>query len=239
MYSGKSSGFAGSGSLPISPLSCSVLSVAVSFVHLELNRISLCVIVQLPGHLMNLMVPFFQLTSGLCLTNQSCPKNMSIPSKSITATSRVSLWPLISTSRGATLVTSPFFVPSALNTSKEKLIFFVWILFSLTSCSSIPVWVHPESTNALTFRFLPFFVLTCACTLSSFFPSLVWRFGIMYLFWDFTWKISRTMPTRDLCQNPAPCRSCLLRLIPLLVSCVSSSSAFLCNPWRCVLSSHI
>ena len=125
MYLGRSSGFVGSGSLPISPLSCSVLSVTISFVRLELNHISLCVIIQLPGHLVNLMVPVFQLTSGLCLTNQSCPKNMSVLSKSVTTASSVSLCPLISTSRGATLVTSPFFVPSVLNTSKEKSIFLV------------------------------------------------------------------------------------------------------------------
>jgi len=102
IYSGRSSGFVLSGSLLILPLSCSILSVTVSLVRLELNHISLCVIVQLPRHLVNLMVPFLQLTSGLCLTSQSCPKNISIPFKSITATSRVSLCLLISNSRGAT-----------------------------------------------------------------------------------------------------------------------------------------
>ena len=74
---------------------------------------------------MNLMVLFFQLTSGLCLTSQSCSRNMSIPSKSITATSRVSLCLLILISRSATLVTSLFLVPLVLNTSKEKSIGFV------------------------------------------------------------------------------------------------------------------
>ena len=196
MYSGKSSGFVLSGFLPISPLFYSVLSVAISLVCLELNRMFLCIIVQLPEHLVNLMVPFFQLTSGLCLTSQSCPKNISVLSKSVTAASRVSLCLLISISRGATLVTSPFFVPSALNTSKEKSIDFIWILLSLTNCSSIPVWMHPESTSALTSNFLPFFVFTFACTFNSLFPSLVRRFGIIYLlFWDFTWKISCTVPT--------------------------------------------
>ena len=190
MYSGKSSGFVLSGPLPTLPLSCSV-----SFVLLELNRISLCVIVQLPGHLVNLIVLFFQLTSGLCLTNQSCSKNMSVLSKSVTAASSFYLWLLILISRGAILVTSLFFVLSALNTSKEKSIDFVWIFSSLTSCLLIPVWVHLESTNALTFSFLPFFVLTFACTFNSLFPLLAWRFRITYLFWEFTWEISYTMPT--------------------------------------------
>ena len=71
MYSGKSSGFVLSGSLLISPLSCYLVSVvSVAFVLLVLNLISLCFIVQLLEHLVNLMVPFFQLTSGLCLTSQ-------------------------------------------------------------------------------------------------------------------------------------------------------------------------
>ena len=126
MYSGKSSGFVLSGFFPILPLSCSCLSsVSMSLVCLELNHISLCVIVQFPEHLINLMVPFFQLTSRLCLTNQSCPKNISVPSRSIMAASRDSLCPLITTSRSAILVTSQFFVPSALITLKEKSIFFV------------------------------------------------------------------------------------------------------------------
>ena len=125
MYSGKSSRFVLSGFLPILPLSCSVLSIAISLVCLELNHMSLYVIVQLPGHLVNLIVLFLQLTSRLCLTSQSCPKNISVLSKSVTTAFRVSLCPLISISRGTTLVTSLFFVPSALNTSKEKSIDFV------------------------------------------------------------------------------------------------------------------
>ena len=132
--------------------------------------------------------------------------------------------------------TSPFLVLSALNTSKEKSIAFVWILFSLTSCSSIPVWVHPESTRAFTFNFFPFFVLMFACTFNFLFPPLALQFGIIYFLEEFICLISHTMPTQDCLQNPAPCRSCLLCLILLLVSCVSSSFAFLCNPWRYVLS---
>ena len=218
MYSGKSSVFVLSGFFLISPLSCFLLSVvSVALVLLDLNCMSSCFIVQFPEHLVNLIVPFFQLTSRLCLTSQSCPRNMSVPSKFITATSRVSLCLLISTSRDATLVTSPFFVLSVLNTSKEKFISLVWILLSLTNCSSIPVFVHPESTIAFTFNFLPFFVLTFTCTFNFFFPLLVQWFGIMYLlFWEFTWEISCTMPTWDLHQNPI-CSGCLHHLFPFII----------------------
>ena len=151
MYSGKSSWFVLSSSFLISLLSCSLLSiVSIALVHLDLNCMSLCFIVQFPGHLVNLIVLFFQLTSRLCLTNQSCPRNMSVLFRSVTAASRVSLCPLISISRDATLVTSLLFIPSVLNTSKEKLISLVWILLSLTSCLLISVCVHLESTSALS-----------------------------------------------------------------------------------------
>ena len=233
MYLGRSSKFILSDSFPISPLSYSWLFfVPISLVCLELNRISLCVIVQFPGHLVNLMVPFLQLTSRLCLTSQSYPKNISIPFKSVTAASKVSLYPLISIFRGATLVISPFFVPSALNTSKEKSIDFIWILLSLTNCLSIPVWVHPESTNAFTFRLLPFFVLIFACTFNFCFPLLLWRFGITYLFWEFAWEISYTVPTWDLCQN-STLLSCCLHYLILLGPFTSLLSVSLYSPWQC------
>ena len=142
IYSSKSSGSVLSGFFLISPLSCFLLSVVfVALVLLELNHMSLCFIVQFPGHLVNLIIPFFQLTSGLCLTNQLCPRNMSVPSRSVTPASKVSLCPLISIPRGATLVTSLFFVPLVLNTSNKKFIGLVWILLSLTSCLLIPVCI--------------------------------------------------------------------------------------------------
>ena len=133
--------------------------------------------------------------------------------------------------RSAFLVTSSFFVPSVLNTSKEKFISFVWILLSLTNCSSIPVCVYPESTSAFTFSFFPFLVLTFAYIFNSFFPSLVWWFGIMYLFWIFTWEIFCTMPTRDLHQNLVLLSCCLHRLI-LLGPFSSSLSTSLYNLWQ-------
>ena len=191
-----------------------------------------------PGHLVNLIVLFFQLTFGLCFTSQSCFRNIFIPSKSITAASSVSLCPLISISSSATLVTSPFFILSALNTSKEKFISFIWILFFLTSCLLIPVCVHPESTSAFTFNFLLFFVLTFTCTFSSFFPSLLQWFRIIYSFWDFIWEISYTVPTWDLHQNPA-LLSCHLCHLILLEPFSSLLSAFLCSIWQYVLPCHI
>ena len=120
IYSSKSSGFVLSGSFPISPLSYVVISIiCVLFV---LNHTSWCFIIQLSGHLINFIVPFFQLTSGLCLTSQSYPRNISVLFKSVTVTSSYSLCPFILTSRGATLMISLFFVPSALNTLNEKFI---------------------------------------------------------------------------------------------------------------------
>ena len=179
----------------------------------------------------------FQLTSRLCLTSQLWSKNISILFKSITAASSVSLCPLISISRGIIFVTSPFFVPSVLKTLNEKFIGLVWILLSLTSFSSILVCVHPESTSALSFNFFPFFIFMSACTSNSHFPSLFQRFGITYLFWDFTWEISCTVLTRDLCQNP-PHSSCLHCLIfPGLF--YSSLLVSLCNLWWYILLCHI
>ena len=180
IYSGKSTGFVLSSSFPISPLSCVVISIVC--VLLVLNLMSWCFIVQLSRYLVNFIVPLFQLTSGLYLTSQLCLRNISVPFKSVTAASSCFLCPFISTSRGAILVTSLFFVPSVLNTSNEKFIGLVWILLYLTNCSSIPVCVYLESTSVFTLIFLLFFVFMSACTFNSLFPLLFWWFGIIYLF---------------------------------------------------------
>ena len=188
---------------------------------------------QCSGHLVNRIVLFFQLTSGLCLTSQSWPRNISIPSRFVTTASNCSVYLSISISRGATLVTSPFFVPSALKTLNEKLIGFVGIFLSLTNCSSIPMCVHSESTNVLISSFFPFFVLIFACTFNSCFPLLFRQFEITYLFWEFTWEISCTVPTRDHCQNPP--LSCCLHCLSLSWLFYSSLFASSCNPLQCVL----
>jgi len=68
----------------------------------------------------NYILPSFQFTSVLCLTNQLYPRNMFISFRSITEALICFLYLLISTSSDAILVTSLFLVPSALNISKEK-----------------------------------------------------------------------------------------------------------------------
>ena len=132
-----------------------------------------------------------------------------MPFKSVTAVSSYLLCLFILISKNTTLVTSPFFILSALKTLNEKLISFIWILLSLTSYSLISVCVHPELTNALILRFFLFFIFTFACTFNSF-SELLYQLEIIYLLWDFT-KISCTMPTQDLLQNSSACLlSCLI-----------------------------
>ena len=185
------------GSLPIFTLFYSLLPIAC--VLLVLNSISWCFILQLSEHLINFIVLFFQLTSELYLTNQLWSKNMSVLLKSITTASSCFLCLLISISRSTTLVTSLFFISSILKILNEKFISLVCICFSLTSCSSISVCVHPESTSVLILRFLPFFVFTFTHTFNSL-SILLCQFGIIYLLWDFTGEISHTVPTWDLLQ---------------------------------------
>ena len=148
--------------------------VSIACILLVLNSIFWYFILHDPRHLVNYILPFFQFTSGLCLTNQSCSKNMSTPFKSITATSMYSLYLLILISSGATFVTFLFLVPSVLYTLNEKFIGLVYILLSLTSCLSIPMWVHLESTSASICNSFPFFVLIFTCMLSSFSLLFLW-----------------------------------------------------------------
>ena len=137
MYSSRSSGFVGSGSFPISDLSLFCISFAC--VLLVLNSIFWYFILYDSGYLVNHILPSFQSTSGLCLTNQLCPQNISVSFKSITAASKVSLYLLISTSSSAILVTSLFLVLFALNTSKKKSTGFVYILLSLISTHNFSI----------------------------------------------------------------------------------------------------
>ena len=170
MYSGKFSGFVVLDFFPILPLFCFLFSMA--YVLLVLNSMSWCFILHNPRHLVNHIVLFFQLTSGLYLASQSCPKNMSVLFKSVTAVSSCSLFLLISISKGTTLVTSLFFVLSALNILNKKLIGFIWILLSFTNYFSILIYVYLELTNALTLRFFPFFILMFAHIFNFFSASL-------------------------------------------------------------------
>ena len=136
---------------------------------------------------MNFIVPLFQSTSGLCFTNQSYPKNMSIPFKSVTAASIHSLCPLISTSSSANCVTSLFFVLSALKTLNNLFIGSVLIFSSLTNCSSILVWVHSESTSAYSYNSFLFFILILVCMFNSLSLLFLW-FRITYQFWDLLYR---------------------------------------------------
>jgi len=108
---------------------------------------------------------------------------MSVLFKYVTTASSYSLCLLISISKGATLVTSPFFIPSALKTLNEEFIGLFCIYFYFTSCLSIPICVHLESTSALTLRFLPFFVFMFAHMFNSL-SILLCLFGITYLFFE-------------------------------------------------------
>ena len=94
-----------------------------------------------------LTVPVFQYISGLCLINQSYPKNMSIPFKSVTTVSICSLYLLISTFSSTNHVTFPFLILSTLKILNDLFIGFVLIFFSFTSCLLILVWIYSESTS--------------------------------------------------------------------------------------------
>ena len=132
---------------------------------------------------MNCIVPLLQSTSGLCLTNQLYPKNMSVLFKSVTIVLICFLCLLISTSNSVNQVTFPFFVPSVLKTLNDLSIGSILIFSSLTSCLLIPVWVHPESTNVYSRSSFLFFILMLVY-MFSFLALLFLQFGITYQFWD-------------------------------------------------------
>ena len=154
---------------------------------------------------------------------------MSIPFKSITTASSCFLYLLISIFRSATLVISLFFILSVLKTLNEKFIGLVCICFSLTNYLSISIYMYLESTSVLTLRFLLFFIFIFARMFNSLFILLCW-FGITYLFWEFTGKISCTMPTRDLLQNPV-LFCCLLYCLILLKSFFYLLTTSLYSSW--------
>ena len=196
MQSRRSSGFVRSSFFPI--FCCSLSFSVVCVLLFDINDMSWWFILQVLEHLVNFIVPLFQSTSGLCFTNQSYSKNMSMPFRSVTAASIRSLCPLIYTSSSTNLVTSLFFVPSALKTLKDLSIGSVLILSSLTNCSSISTWVHPESTNACSHNPFPFLVLMLVCTFNSLSLLFLW-FGIIYRFQDLLCtKVYHIVPTSNL-----------------------------------------
>jgi len=169
MYFIKSSRFVGSSSLPISCFLLSVSSISCSLYILNVNEMSWCYILYSLGYLANCIVLIFQFTSGLYLTNQLYSKNISVSFKSITAMLIFSVCLLISHSSGTNLVTSSFLVLSALKTSNYLFISSIFICSSFTSCLSISVWVHPESTSTFNHSSFLFDVLTFVHMLSPFF----------------------------------------------------------------------
>ena len=92
----------------------------------------------------------FQFISKLYLTNQSYLKNMFMLFKSVTTMLIYSIYLLISSSSNMNLVTSPFLIMFVLKTLNDLSIGSVLILSSFTSCLSILVYIHPESTSAFS-----------------------------------------------------------------------------------------
>ena len=165
MYSERSSGFVRSSSLPISCYSLSCISIAYAL--LVLNVMFWWSVQHVFGHLVNHIVPIFQFTSRLYLTNQSYPKNMSVLFRLVTAASIFFLCLLISTSSGTNHVTSPFLVLFVLKTLNTISADFVWICSFLTSCLLIFMYMHLESTSTCSHNFFFVCVFTFACILSS------------------------------------------------------------------------
>ena len=139
MYSGRSSKLVRSGSFSMFCCSLSWLSISYIFYVFDVNNMFWCCILHFFGYLVNCIVPKFQFTSGLCLTNQLYSKNMSILFKSVTAISIYSLCPLISSFSGTNYVISLFLGTSILKTLNDLFIGFVLVLSFFTSYLSIPV----------------------------------------------------------------------------------------------------
>jgi len=95
MYSGRFFRFIGSSFLPI--FYCPLSYISIIYAFLVLNVISWCFVLHIFGHFVNYIIPLSQFTSRLCLTNQSCPRNMFVLFKSITIMLIFSLYLLIST----------------------------------------------------------------------------------------------------------------------------------------------
>ena len=158
------------------------------------------------------MVPIFQFTSRLCLTNQLCPRNMFMLFKSVTAMSIYSLCLLISTSSSANHVTFPFLVPSVLKTSNNMSASFVLIHSFLTNCLLISMYMYLEFTSACNHNSFSVCVFTFACMFKSF-SLLFCQCKITYQLWALVIWVLCTMPTQDHFQNPALC--CLFQCLIL------------------------
>ena len=121
MYFSKSFEFVRFSFLPISCCSLFVSSVSCNLHIIDVNKISWYCILHSVKYLVNHIVSVFQFTSRLYLTNQLYPKIMSVPFKSMTAMSILSIYPFISSSNSANLVISLFLVSFALKTLNNVL----------------------------------------------------------------------------------------------------------------------
>ena len=118
-------------------------------------------------YLINYIVPIFQFTSRLCLTNQSYSRNMFMLFKLVTATLICSLCLLISTSSGTNHITFLFLVLSALKTSNTMSTSFILIHSSLSNCLLISIYIHLEFTNIYSYNSFSVYIFTFACIFSS------------------------------------------------------------------------
>ena len=166
MYSRRSFRFVRSDFLSISCCSLSCMSIACAL--LVLNIIFQYFVLHVFRYFVNHIIPLFQFTSRLCLTNQPCPRNISMPFKSITTASNCSLCPLILILSDTNCVTSLFLVPSVLKNSNDISVNLILIYSSLTSYLLIPVQIHPKSTSIYSYNSFLFYVLILACIFSSF-----------------------------------------------------------------------
>ena len=116
MYLGRSSGLVMSSSFLISCYSLFLLSVGCSLHVFDIKVMFWYLILHFLGHFVNYIVPVFQFTSGLYLTNPLYSRNMSMLFKFVTAMSIHSIYPLISGSSGVNCITSPFLVLFTLKT---------------------------------------------------------------------------------------------------------------------------
>ena len=139
MYSGRFSRLVRSGSFSMFCCSLSWLSISYIFYVFDVNNMFWCCILHFFGYLVNYIVSKFQFTSGLCLTNQLYPKNMSILFKFVTVVLIYSLYPLISSFSSTNYVISPFLGTSILKTLNDLFIGFVLVLSFFTSYLSISV----------------------------------------------------------------------------------------------------
>ena len=144
----------------------------------------------------------------------------------MTATLILSICLLISSSSGTNLVTFPLLILSALKTSNDLSIGFIFIHSFFTSCLLILVWVYPESTSIFNHSYFLFDILMFVYTLSSL-SLLFCQWGIIYQFRNLLCiEVHHTVPTPNLQQNLSV--YCFYYLSPF-VHFWSSSFILSCN----------